>query len=298
MKLAFLFLLVVLLAGAAAMLWQHFRYLHARREIVEDRQPLVYGSSVFHVVTFLRVANGADVIDSVRKLKGETDSFEGVSWIYAGKVALNARSSSQLPDVDWSAVVMLQYPSRQAYEAAARSETYRQALAQFPDHYSHGMQRSALLNLSIPQLLLGRRLYQIVTREPSAFPFEPAPSDEIENLDPSRLEKLLSERELGARAVMVVNLMKEGNREQRAANRGYGMRMMGMMAEGGHGPMHMGRAVRLEGDPSFDSVAIVYYPGVEHFAAMVRSRFFQGIIGGKQLGDTQASVTVPILAKL
>jgi hypothetical protein len=31
---------------------------------------------------------------------------------------------------------------------------------------------------------------------------------------------------------------------------------------------------------------------------MGRSRFFQGIVGGKQLGDTQASVTVPILDRL
>jgi hypothetical protein len=27
----------------------------------------------------------------------------------------------------------------------------------------------------------------------------------------------------------------------------------------------------------------------------LRSDFFQGIIGGKQLGDTQATITVPIL---
>jgi hypothetical protein len=42
-------------------------------------------------------------------------------------------------------------------------------------------------------------------------------------------------------------------------------------------------------------VAIVYCPGVQFFADMLRSEFFQGIIGGKQLGDTQAVITVPIL---
>jgi hypothetical protein len=59
--------------------------------------------------------------------------------------------------------------------------------------------------------------------------------------------------------------------------------------------MHIGRAVRVEADHDFDAVAIVYYPGVQFFADMLRSEFFQGIIGGKQLGDTQATITVPIL---
>ena len=31
---------------------------------------------------------------------------------------------------------------------------------------------------------------------------------------------------------------------------------------------------------------MVYYPGVRYFAELVGSRFFQGIIGDKQLGDT------------
>jgi hypothetical protein len=72
--------------------------------------------------------------------------------------------------------------------------------------------------------------------------------------------------------------------------------MIGAMAERGCGPMHMGRAVTLEGDADFDDVAIVYYPGVAYFAEMLGSNFFQGIIGDKQLGDTQATVTVPILS--
>jgi hypothetical protein len=62
--------------------------------------------------------------------------------------------------------------------------------------------------------------------------------------------------------------------------------------------MHVGRAVAVAGDHDFDSVAIVYYPGVEFFFEMARSRFFQGIIGDKALGDAQASITVPVLAQL
>jgi len=70
------------------------------------------------------------------------------------------------------------------------------------------------------------------------------------------------------------------------------------MAALAHGPMHLGSAVPVEGDAQFDDVVIVYYPGVDYFSHLVRSRFFQGIIGDKQLGDTLVVLTVPILSRL
>jgi hypothetical protein len=74
--------------------------------------------------------------------------------------------------------------------------------------------------------------------------------------------------------------------------------MMGLMAEMGIGPTHVGAAVTLEGEADFDNVAIVYYPGVEFFAELLQSEFFTGIVGGKQLGDTLSSPTVPLLPHL
>jgi len=142
------------------------------------------------------------------------------------------------------------------------------------------------------------RAVQLVRRQPSHFPFEPA--EELDALPEARqlAERLRAERELGADAVVIVNLIREGTPEQAAANRRYGGSMLGAMAEGGYGPLHVGRAVRVERDYDFDSVAIVYYPGVDFFAEMATSRFFQGIVGNKQLADTQAVVTVPILDRL
>ena len=43
-------------ALAIAMLWQHVRYLRARRDIVQDRQSMLYSGDSFHVVTFLDAA--------------------------------------------------------------------------------------------------------------------------------------------------------------------------------------------------------------------------------------------------
>ena len=53
-----------------------------------------------------------------------------------------------------------------------------------------------------------------------------------------------------------------------------------------------------EGEADFDNIAIVYYPGVEYFAELLQSEFFTGIVGGKQLGDTLSSPTVPLLPHL
>lgn len=298
MRIVVFALVVVLLAAAAAMIWQHRRYLHTRRSIVQDLQPVLYGSDVFHVATFLRTTPGADVIDAVRKLKGETESFDGVQWIYAGKVVATPLHSHQVGEVDWTAIVVLQFDSRDAYERAAGSETWRRALDRFEESYTHGFERGALLNLMLPQLLLARRVGQIVTRAPSNFPFVPVPESELPERADRISERLRSERELGAEAIAIVNLVRRGTPEQQAADAEYGSSMIGAMAEGGYGPMHFAKAITVEGDHQFDRVAIVYYPGVEFFASLVGSEFFQGIIGGKQLGDSLSAITVPILPLL
>jgi hypothetical protein len=287
----------LVLAAGGAMLWQHLRYLEARRSVVDDRQPILYGGDAFHVISFLRVAPGEDVLGALRALRAATEGVEGAQWIYAGKVALTALSSSQLGEVDWSAVIVVQYPSQAAYRAAAATEGQRAAFARFAERYSHGFARPRAVNLLLPQFLLARRAAQLASFAPSHFPF--APAERLRRPEvAARVERLLDERELGARAAVVVNLTRRGTAEQQASDRSYGWRMLGAMAEGGYGPMHMGRAVAVEGDHDFDSVAIVYYPGVEFFHEMANSEFFQGIIGDKALGDAQASITVPVLSRL
>jgi hypothetical protein len=99
-------------------------------------------------------------------------------------------------------------------------------------------------------------------------------------------------------AAVVINFQKAGNASQRQANSGYEKRMMGLFAEGNHGPIHIGAAVTLEGDVDFDQVVLVYYPGLRYFFDRVRSQFFAGIFGDKQLGDNLAIPTVPILHAL
>ncbi len=296
--------LAILGVGAlGAMLWQHLRYLNARREIVHDLQPLLHSADVFHVVTFLELRPGTDLLESLRKLRDQIESRGEARMVYAGKVAVNAMPSAQLVaafghEVPWDAVIVVQYPSRETWDRVAASEDQRLSLSAFAQIYAHGMQRWPWMSVAIPQLLLGRRVLQIVTSAASHFPFVPAQNAEADRQRQALTERLRSEREFGMRAVVVVNLIKRGSSEQNAADAAYTGRMFGLMAEGVHGPMHVGSAVTLERGTDFDRVALVYYPGVDYFADMVTSTFYQGIVGGKQLADTQASITVPVLDRL
>ena len=157
------------------------------------------------------------------------------------------------------------------------------------------MKRSAAVNLLIPIALLRARVSQLVRREPPRYPFQPGllpPEDNpFRKLMPANVE-------YSRDAMVIVNFAKEGTRDQRKANSGYGGQMFALFAETGSGPTHMGRAVTVEGDADFDQVIIVFYPGLEFFVEMVEGTFYQGIFGGKQLGDDLSTLTVPLLQHL
>jgi hypothetical protein len=296
------FVAVLALAGLVfAMGHQHARYLRARRGPVQDRQDPLYGPSAFHVLTFLRLAAGRDAFGALRRLRDEIETGGSGKLVYAGRVARVGLASSQLPPTEWDAVVLVQYPSRRAYASAAGRSVLRDSSSPFAETFSQGFDRPVLLNLAIPQLLLALRAFRIATGKPSHHPFVPA---EPGRRDPRTLESkdgrasLDGLRELGERAVVIVNLLKHGTAEQRKADRRYGLAMAGLFAEDGHGPMHIGRAVAVEGDAAFDRVALVYYPGIDYLRELMGSTFFNGIVAGKQPGDTLAAPTVPVLARL
>ena len=75
------FLLIVFLLLAAAMFWQHTRYLHARRDFVRDRQRLFYDTRAFHALTFVRVAPGFELLEELRGLRLATQEAEGIDWV-------------------------------------------------------------------------------------------------------------------------------------------------------------------------------------------------------------------------
>ena len=296
MKVALLILLA-LAVGAAS--WQHLRYLGVRRDAALDRQPLLYTGDTFHLVVFLRTEDDTDAaaIGALRELSEATTPIEGLEWIYAGWVVANGGASEQLGPAAWTACALLQLHSREDADKALAGGLGA-ALARFPEVYVHGLDRPVATNLLLPQMLGLRRLASIARREPSSFPFAPR-EGEFALPEAAQLgERILRGESVTRDAVVIFNLIRAGSREQQERDAAYVGRMMAAMAEGGYGPIHMGRAVRVAGEAEFDNVAIVFYPGVRFFSEMIQSDFFQGIIGDKQLGDTQSTVTVPVLDRL
>ncbi len=112
-------------------------------------------------------------------------------------------------------------------------------------------------------------------------------------------DKMTADHEIFSKdAIVIVNFQKFGTDDESEANSGYANQLGKLFAEVGHGPTHVGKAVNLHGDAEFDRVVLVYYPGVQYFFDMVRSTFYTGIYGGKQLDDTLSTITVPILQLL
>lgn len=294
-------LIGLLLVVLAAMTWQHVRTLRWRRDVIHDRQPLLYGAETFHVLTFVRLAPGADLVEGLRKTRNALEGTGGALFVYAGKTAFIGRLSTQLDERRFDGAVLVQYPSREAFDEVSASPSYAAAWSDFADTYSHGMKRPAGTNLAIPMGLLGLRVAQWVRRAPEVDPFDradPALLAERGMDVEERFEKVQEAMAFSEDAVLVLNLILPGSKEQQEADRAYGLAMMSLMARGGHGPAHLGRGITLEGDARFPDVVLVYYPGLHYFTSLVQSRFFQGIVGGKQLGDTLSIPTVPILDRL
>lgn len=102
----------------------------------------------------------------------------------------------------------------------------------------------------------------------------------------------------GKDGLVVVNFQKDGNADQVKADSSYTREIMSLMAEVGHGPLHVGKAVALQEQVDFDRVALVYFPGFQYLIDMVQSTYYTKIFENKQLGDNLSTPTVPILQHL
>lgn len=179
MRVVAVLVLTLVAVLVVAMGWQHLRYLQWRRAAVQDHQPLLHSSSAFHVISYLRLGYGDDLVESLAKTRETLEGTGGSQWIYAGKVVLMGLRSSQPGEPQWEAIVMSQCDSRGAYDEVVRSSAHRQAFAHFDATYRHGMQRAAGLNLLIPMFLLGARVADILSGVPVIDPHDRASDEDL-----------------------------------------------------------------------------------------------------------------------
>ncbi len=292
--------IAVAVVGVSVHLWNHAQL---RRDVLFDRQTMLHSSDAFHVVSAISLAPGQDLLDGVRRYVDGVGAH-GAEVVYAGKLAFPApRKSRQMPDFDWDAFVIAQYPSWEVWEAASSREDYASLKSEFARVWSLGMERRAGQNVGVAIAMLGLRVRHFLSGAPPTYPFAAveAPEDQRAEFELRRqfLDQVTVENEAFSKdALVIINFQKKGNAEQRRADSKYGTRMMSMLAEVGYGPVHMGQPVSLEDDVDFDTVVVVAYPGIRYFTEMVQSRFYTGIFGGKQLNDDLSSPTVPILQHL
>lgn len=284
------------LIAAAASRQQH--ELDRRRARAQDRQDLWYDGDTFHVITFLRCPPGADVVDAIRELHRATRGYRDVEWIYAGKGVLTSETSSHLGHVEWDAVTVIQYPSAKDYHLVSRSLAFREALAPFPHTFSQGFVRPRSVNTVVPLALQARGVVQRLRGRPSTLPFEPAGRDDEDLGRQGSLDGLLTEPGLGGDGAVAVSLMKRAAPADRPGARRALNQMAGLMAEANCGPIHLGRAVAVDGEHHFDAVSLVYYPGLQFLIDMARSAFFRQVRDGAEPKDLQTVITAPILYRL
>jgi hypothetical protein len=293
-------ILAVLLLVLLVMTLQHLRYLRIRRETAQDRQRLLHSAEAFHVIVYFRVKSGDKVVDSVRRFQQRVLCAHKVRLIYAGQAGFTVHSK-QMARRDWDGVLMLEYPSRSEYQGQIAAGDLHEARQFFADSYVHAMRRNRLRNFFIPQLLLRRRLREILRGKWRTEPLQDAPmfatfpEYEIWRTRAARLRALHA---INNDSLVVYSLLKRGNRAQQAAYADLAREMTTRMAALGYGPLHMGRAVALEDVARFDQVFVVQYPSAGYYAELLASQFFQRMTGENLLADTLAVFTVPITDRL
>ena len=289
-----------------AALGQVWRYYRSRRDIAMDRQALFHDANVVHVVTALKLGPDQALLPAMRHFVEVVEGM-GARVVYAGKSVVTGTQSSQVPNKDWDAFVVSQYRNREAFDGVASDPAYKDLQATFGNSWSIGMARNAVQNLVLPLYLLALRARQIITREAPRFPFVEHPDPVVfrraGDVDRETQKKFLahvvSENEQFSKdGLVVVNFQKDGNAKQVKADSSYTREIMSLMAEVGHGPLHIGRAISLQDQVDFDRVVLVYYPGVKYFIDMLQSTYYTSIFGNKQLGDNLSFPTVPILDRL
>ncbi|MDE0952637.1 MAG: hypothetical protein OSA45_15315 [Halioglobus sp.] len=291
---------IILAIFMLASVWQHFLYLRKRRTSAQDLQRLLHSGATFHILIFFRIRGGEKVVETAARFKQQVMSSGKARLVYAGQAAFSIKSA-QLGKRDWDGVLLFEYPSRLDYEESFADPQTCEARELFADSYIHGMRRNCRANMGTPQLLLQRRLrdllrgkWRIEPLRPSAL-YRASPDAEIWR---SRVNRLRALHEINREGLVVYNLVKTGTVQQRAVDQPYISEMYSRIAALKYGPLHRGRSVALEGGLRFNEVHIIHYPNARYFADLIASESYQSVAGNILIRDTIIVPTAPITVQV
>ncbi len=289
-------LIALVVAVLAIMGVQYLRFLYVRRVHAQDRQFCMHSTEAFHVLVFFRVKGGARAAESLRALVQRTTNRRRAKLIYAGQAAFTV-DSEQLGHRPFDGVALLQYRSRFEYEERGARILNGAVMELFDDSYLHAMRRHQQANLMVPLWLLRLRIGQLLKgrwRRPDLAIQPDYPTSPRYDEWRRRVRRLEAAQQVNSSGLVTVNLIKRGNATQQAAQERFNDAMLDLMAVNGHGPMHTGRSVALEGVARFDDVFIACFPSPLYFAQLVTSRFYHDIWSRNSVSDSIWLATIPI----
>lgn len=289
-------LTVLLLASA----WQRLRFRQIRRRLAQDRQRQFYPWDAFHVLVFFRLNRGDRLVETARAFNNQLVSTSKAHLVYAGQAAFTV-ASGQMDQRNWDGVLLLEYPSRIDFQNHYASADMQDARNYFSDTYLHGMRRDRRASSSIPLFLLRQRLRDILLGRWRVQPLQTSPEFETSpecQVWRDRASRLQAVAKINSQGLVVFSLIKFGQDGYLGAVETYGAPLLSRMAALNYGPLHIGRAVALEGFARFNRVYIIYFPSAEYYANLLSSQYFSSFAGNPHLGDTIRVPTIPITHRL
>ena len=292
-------LLSVLGVVLLVVIYQHFRYLKIRRELAQDRQRLLHSQDAFHVIVFFKLKSGGKMTATTRRFAELITASSKARLIYAGQSGFTVPSA--LDKRDWDGALLFEYPSRSDFENTRTEPRTEVARALFADSYLHGMRRNRRVSATIPQILLRRRVRDLLTGKARVAPLETSnafqtfPEFQVWR---NRVDRLHALYEINRNGLVLFSLVKYSQTSFQGPLDAFGSRLLSRMAALSHGPMHIGRTVAVEEFSRFDRVYIVYFPNARYFAELLGSNMFNSVAGDQQLSDMLQVATAPITYRL
>ncbi|MEM9257234.1 MAG: hypothetical protein AAGA91_17460 [Pseudomonadota bacterium] len=274
---------------------QVYRYERLRRTSAQDQQVLFHRRDVFHLMIFFRVRDGDRLVDSVAQFLDLLAERLSYQLVYCGQAGFFV-PSEQLEEHRWDGLLVLQLANREDYQQRFAAQMPDLFAGVFADVYMHGMHRNRRFGVSIPLLMLRMRIVDLLQgrwQAPELKPMMLFKTDPEFEIWRQRVRRLHAIHEVNPSGLVVYHLVKH-DAAQSGLEDDLNKQLLMRMATLGHGPIHIGSTIAVEGNARFDRVYAVLYPSANYYAELIGSEFFQWNMYEQPIMDRATLATVPI----